>query len=227
MSTINKKAYVFEMSLVLANVFALFIFILAMIITLYLFGFQNHFSHPFIYTILISYFCLHEAMHGVGYYLGGCNPKKISYGILLEKGIFYCMCYQEITKKNILISLQMPFTILTIIPYIIGIIFHLPFVAFLAVVNFVGASMDMAMFFYISRIKDVHYSESGKPNEFVLITSEDLTKKKSIFLKLKEVKDYKKEDYEFSEFKTFNCTKTSFWLLVVCVVLDILTILIG
>ncbi len=121
----------------------------------------------------------------------------------------------------------MPFTILTVIAYIVAVIFHIPFLGFLAIINFMGASMDMAMFYYISRIKNVHYSESGKPNEFVLITSEDLKKKKSIFLRLKEVKDYKKEDYEFSNFKRFDCTKLSFFLLLGCVVLDLFMILVG
>ena len=121
----------------------------------------------------------------------------------------------------------MPFMILTIIAYLVAVIFQIPFLGFLAIINFMGASMDMAMFAYISGIKDVHYSESGKPNEFVLITSEDLAKKKNIFVRLKEVKDYQKEDYEFSDFKLFNCTKTSFFLLLGCVGLDLLMILLG
>ena len=104
MSTTNKKAYVFEMNLISANVFSILVFILAFIGNIFVFGLRNDFNNPFIFTTMIIYFCLHEALHGVGYYLGGCNPKKISYGVLLEKGIFYCMCYQEITKKNILIS---------------------------------------------------------------------------------------------------------------------------
>ena len=227
MSTSNKKAYVFEMNLISANIFAILIFILAFIGSIYVFGFRNDFENPFIFITLIIYFCSHEALHGLGYYLGGCNPKNISYGVLLEKGIFYCMCYQEITKKNILISLQMPFTILTVLAYLVAVIFHIPFLGFLAIINFMGASMDMAMFAYISRIKNVHYSESGKPNEFVLITEEDLKKKKSIFLRLKEVRDYKKEDYQFSKIKKFEYTKASLFVLFGCILLDFIMLLLG
>ncbi len=225
MSSMHKKAYVYEMALVRANVFAMVIFVFAAIITYKIFGYTSFFDTPFILTIMIFYFFLHEAFHGVGYYLGGTKLENIAYGILLEKGIFYCMGYQEITKKNILISLQMPFTVLSVFPYVIGVVFHLPILCWLAVVNFMGASMDMAMFFYISRIKNVHYSESGKPNEFVLITSENLSKKKNLFLRLKEVKDYKKEDYEFQNIKRFQCTKLSFYILLGCIFLDIINLI--
>ena len=225
MSSSKKKAYVFEMALVPANIFALILFVLAAIGTFRIFGYTGFMDTPFVLTMMIIYFCLHEALHGVGYYLGGTDLKNIAFGVLLEKGIFYCMGYQELTKKNILLSLQMPFTVITVITYIISIIFHIPVLAWLSVINFMGAAMDMAMFFYIARIKDVHYSESGAPNEFVLISSEDLSKKGSIFLKLKEVKDYKKEDYVFHDIKRFQYTKASLIILGILILYDLLIII--
>ena len=222
MSTTNKKAYVYEMNLLTANLFSLIIFIVAGIITFYIFGFSNFFGKPFILTILIGYFALHELLHGIGYLIGGTKYKNISYGVLLEKGIFYCMSYQEITKKNILISLVMPFFWITVVTYIIGLLISSPFLAWLSVVNFMGASMDLMMFFYLLRIKDVNYGESGQPNEFVLISSENLKNKKSLFFHVKDVRDYKKEDYEFKDFKRFNITKGSFIALLVVFGLDLI-----
>jgi hypothetical protein len=201
------------------------LFILAAIITYKIFGYVGLFEKPFVLTVMIAYLLLHEAFHGIGYYLGGCKWNNISFGILLEKGIFYCMGYQELTKKNILLSLQMPFTFLSVIPYIIAVIFHLPVLAWLAVINFMGAAMDMAMFIYISRIGDCHYGESGAPNEFVLITSKDLSKKKSIFLRLKEVKDYKKQDFVFQNIKRFQWTKFSIIILLVIIGIDLLNLI--
>jgi hypothetical protein len=225
MSSTNKKAYVYEMAMIPANIFAMILFILASIVTYKIFGYTGFMDTPFILIIIIGYFCLHEFMHGVGYYLGGCKKENIAFGVLLEKGIFYCMGYQELTKKNILLSLQMPFTVLSVIPYFIGVFFHLSVLSWLAVINFMGAAMDMAMFFYVLGIKNVHYSEAGPPNQFVLISNEDLTKRKNIFFHIKEVKDYKKEDYVFKDIKRFQYTKLSFIILVVVIAIDLLTVL--
>lgn len=227
MQTSKKKAYVLKMKLLPANMLSIIIFIILGIINLKLIGFVGIFRKPFILTIVILYFFLHELLHGIGYYIGGTKLKNISYGILLEKGLFYCMGYQEITKKNILLSLQMPFMVLGIITYIIGIILNLSVLVWLSAFNIMGASMDIVMFLYISRIKNVHYSETGNPDEFVLITEEDLNKKKSIFLKVTETKNYKKEDYEFDNIKRLNCTKSSIIALIVILGLDIINLMLG
>ena len=71
--------------------------------------------------------------------------------------------------------------------------------------------------------KDFTYSESGNPDEFVIISSEDLTKKKSIFLKLVEVKDYKEKDFEFKNLKKIKVTKASIILLVLFLLLGLVT----
>ena len=227
MKTSKKKAFVLKMRLIPANVFSIIIFIVFAIITIKLIGIVGIFRFPFILTILILYFALHELIHGVGYFIGGTKLKNIAYGIFLEKGIFYCMGFQEITKKNILISLQMPFMVIGVITYIIGVVFYIPLLVWLSVFNIMGAAMDMAMFFYILGIKNVHYSESGEPDEFVLITDEDLTKKNNLFIKIKEVKDYKKEDYEFKNIKRFKCSKSSWIALLVLIGLDLVNLMLG
>ena len=227
MSTTNKKAYVYQMKLVPANILAIVIFIIMGIITIKIFGYIGIFEKPFIITLMLLWFALHEAFHGLGYLLDGCKLKNISYGIMLEKGIFYCMAYQELSKRNILVSLQMPFMMIGVITYVISIIFHLPILAWLSVFNIMGASMDLVMFYTISRIKNLTYSESGQPDEFVLITTEDLEKKKNPFLKLKEVKDYHKEDYQFKDFPKFRCSKTSYISIGILIALELCGFLLG
>ncbi len=135
------------------------------------------------------------------------------------------MAYQELTKKNILISLQMPFMVIGVITYIIGYFFHIPVLVWLSIVNLIGASMDLMMFMYIMRIKDVIYSESGEPDEFVLISSEDLTKKKSIYFKIVDTKEYKKSDYQFKDIKKISISKTSYTVLGILIVVTILSII--
>ena len=225
MSTTNKKTYVYKMNLVPANILCIVIFVLtgvlAVLLKINIFKFDNMFL---VFLFIILYLMLHELLHGIGYFMGGTKRSNITYGIELEKGIFYAMAYQKLTKKNILISLQMPFMVIGVITFIIGVIFNIPLLVFLSMVNISGASMDLAMFFYFLRLpKDFTYSESGNPDEFVVISGEDLTKKKSIFLKTVEVKDYKEKDFEFKNYKKIKVTKTSIILLVLFLLLGLIT----
>ena len=121
----------------------------------------------------------------------------------------------------------MPFILIGVITYAIGIIYIIPILTWLSLLNILGAIMDLIMFYYILRIKNVTYSESGEPNEFVLITNEDLNKRKSAFLKIKEVKDYKKEDYIFKDFKRIEISKASWIVILILFLLDLSTILLG
>ena len=135
------------------------------------------------------------------------------------------MAYQELTKKNILISLQMPFMVIGVITYIIGYFFHIPVLLWLSIVNLIGASMDLMMFLYILRIKDVVYSESGEPDQFVLISKEDLTKKKSIYFRIVDVKDYKASDYKFKDIKKIVISKQSYIVLGILILLCLISII--
>lgn len=225
MSSTNKKTYVYKMNLIPANILCILILILCAVLTMFLkiniFQFDNWFL---VFLLIVLYLMLHELLHGIGYFIGGTKRKNITYGIELEKGIFYAMAYQKLTKKNILISLLMPFMVIGVITYIIGVIFNIPLLIFLSIVNISGAAMDLAMFFYFLRLpKDFTYSESGNPDEFVVISSNDLTKRKSIFLKIVEVKDYKEKDFEFRNLKKIKITKLSIILLVLFLLLGLLT----
>lgn len=229
MSTANKKAYVYKMKLVPANVLSLVILVIVYILACLLLkeNPQQTTNIFILFVTLIGYLMLHEVLHGVGYFIGGCKSKNIQYGMCLEKGIFYAMAYEELTKKNILISLQMPFTVIGVITFIIGIIFKLPLLVLLSVVNISGAAMDIVMFIYISKLKDVTYSESGKPDEFVLISKEDLRKKKSMFLEIVEVKDYKKEDYIFKDKKKIIISKLSYIVLGLILLMSFLSVILA
>lgn len=226
MSTTTKKAYVYKMNLVPANILGIVIFIVLLAFS-FLIKADMYVDMNFaiLFLIMLLYLVLHEFLHGVGYLLGGTKRKNISYGIALEKGILYCMAYQELTKKNILISLQMPFMVIGVITYIIGYFFHIPVLLWLSIVNLIGASMDLMMFLYILRIKDVVYSESGEPDQFVLISKEDLTKKKSIYFRIVDVKDYKASDYKFKDIKKIVISKQSYIVLGILILLCLISII--
>lgn len=226
MNTTNKKAYVYKMRLIPANILSIVILILVAMLAWFFKVelWNNKMNYFIVFILIILYLMLHELLHGIGYFLGGTKRKYITYGIELEKGIFYAMAYSKLTKKNILISLQMPFMVIGVITFIIGVIFNIPLLVLLSIVNISGASMDLAMFIYFLRLpKDFTYTESGNPDEFVIISSRDLTKKKSIFLKIVEVKDYKEKDFEFKNLKKIKCTKTSIIVLILFLLLGLIT----
>ena len=218
-----RKAYLFEMKLIPANILAILIFIVMLVITYTVFGVYFTVLELDISMVLIVFwFILHELFHGLGFFLTGVKRKNIKYGISLEKGILYTMALQEVSKKSILVSLQMPFMAIGVITYIIGICFNLNILTFLSIVNITGAALDIVMFLYMARIKDLVYSETGKSNEFVLITKEDLKKKKNLFLEIKEVKEYNKKDYKFEIDKRINVSKRSFIAAIVFILVFIL-----
>ena len=226
---IKEKSYIYKFKLLPANILSMIILVILGFITIILMnkvgGSRSYEINFFFFLYVMIYLGVHELLHGLGYVLGGGKIKNIYYGVALEKGLLCCLCRQEISKKNILISLQMPFMVIGVITYIVGFIIMDHVLILLSICNLVGASMDLVMFLYIARIKKVRYSETDANDEFVLISNEDLTKRKSMFFEIKEVKDYKKEDFIFGKKKRVDITKASWIILVVLVAFVILTLL--
>ena len=225
-----KKAYVYKMNLVPANFLGLVVFILLLVLTsalnINILSVFNNLPFIVILALLMIYMVLHELLHGIGYHITGSKSNKIKYGVELEKGILYTLVLEEIPKKNILVSLQMPFVIIGIITYILGYILNIPLLVLLSIFNLMGASMDLVMFIYISRIKDVHYAETKASNEFILISKEDLTKRKSLFFRIIEEKKYKKEDYIIKSDKKITISKASIIFTIIYLIFGIIITLI-
>ena len=225
-----KKAYVYKMKLVPANILGLVVFILLLVLTNVLkVNILPVFDKiPFIWilVLLMLYMILHEVLHGIGYRITGTKTNKIKYGIELEKGILYTLVLEEVPKKNILVSLQMPFVIIGIITLLSGYILNIPLLVLLSIFNLMGASMDLVMFIYISRIKDVYYAETKASDEFILISKEDLTKRKSLFFKIIEVNNYKKEDYIVKSDKKITISKASIIFTIIYLIFGIIITLI-
>ena len=225
-----KKAYVYKMNLVPANLLGLVVFILLLVLTNVLkVNILPVFDKiPFIWilVLLMLYMILHEVLHGIGYRITGTKTNKIKYGIELEKGILYTLVLEEVPKKNILVSLQMPFVMIGIITLLLGYILNIPLLVLLSIFNLMGASMDLVMFIYISRIKDVHYAETKASDEFILISKEDLTKRKSLFFKIIEVNNYKKEDYIVKSDKKITISKASIIFTIIYLIFGIIITLI-
>ena len=178
----NKKYYIFEMDITKLNIISLLILALMVIVTIFLY--PKNLAITFyetnmvlLFSLYIIWMLLHEILHSISYVLYGGDFKKIIYGGYLEKGVLYCLCKQNISRKNILNSLMFPLFYIGIVTYIIAIIFELPILLFLSIANISGAAGDIIMFLYISRLnKNIEFSEFDNPIQFAIYSDEDVTK---------------------------------------------------
>ena len=184
----------------------------------------NYIENSLFWVLLLGgillWYCLHEIIHGIAYRLTGTKKENITFGMAIEKGVFYCLSNQEIPKNAVLISLLAPLVIIGIITLIISIIFKLPLLCLLSIINIGGATGDIMMFFYIMGLdNELQYKELGEATSFILITKEDLTKRQHFGVKLLESGEYKKEQFENKNLKKINISKTSYIVLIVYIVI--------
>lgn len=220
----KKKYYLFEMknfplqiiSTVLLIVMVLFTYLLCEDIN----GLDSGFALSFI--LMIPYMILHEIVHSMSYVINGANFKNITYGVHLDKGILCCLCKQNISKRNILISLLSPFFVIGIITYIIGILIGNWLLIILSIFNISGCSGDLVMFIGLSRIKDFEFSEYDNPMAFGLYTNQDLSKKKMFGLKYLDTVD----SLEKNDFKKVSISKSSIWTALIYVMMGLIMLFI-
>lgn len=197
----NKKYYIFEMDMTKLNIVSLLLMVLMIIITIFLYpnNLMIEFSNINIlvfFSLYIVWMFLHEILHSIAYTIYGGDFKKIVYGGYLEKGVLYCLCKQNITRKNILNALMFPLFYIGIVTYIIAIIFELPLLLFLSIANISGAAGDIIMFIYIFKLnKNIEFSEFDNPIQFAIYSDEDVTKTKHFGLNyIKTTKELSRED---------------------------------
>lgn len=205
----NKKYYLFEMDMLSLQIIST--------VLLALFALLTYFIYPNIslsndtlgisFMLMIPYMILHEIIHSISYVINGANLKNITYGSHLEKGILCCLCKQNISKKNILISLLTPFFFIGIITYIIGILTSNSILTILSIFNLSGCSGDLIMFISLSKLKNFEFSEYDNPIAFGLYSQQDLSKCKLLGLKYIEEVD----ELEKKELKKLTISKGSIY----------------
>lgn len=197
-----KKYYKFELDISFLNIVANVLYIIAFIGCYLIFKdfFQNlkTLSITYFFLGIIGYLILHELCHGLGYTLFVKEKRNIKYGIVLEKGVFYAMCQEEISKMGILVSLLMPILVLTVFSSIFAIIFSIPVLMIYSILNFVGAIGDIVLLFLLIRLpKDVTYMDFDNMIGAYFISKNGLTNVRSIGIKCTEegfLKDIKIEE---------------------------------
>ena len=203
------KYYRFSMNMCVLNLFCIALFIPSMVL-IYLLGISSSVN----FTCLILYFLwmfLHEFLHGLGFYICGASHDKIVYGANLEKGIFYCMCKDKISKKSIIISLLFPFFFIGIFTLIFGFFINNSFLIILSLFNIAGCAGDLAMFFSFLKLPGFDYLDLDDCTGFVLVSSNDLSKYKLFGIKLVEEGNYS-PSLSANDYHKFTISKLS-WVI--------------
>ena len=178
----KKNYYIFKMDLNCLNILSIILLIGLLIFNHFVVGydvFNKLFAMNNLFRIVLYYFLyaiIHEILHAISYVLNGGSFNKIIFGVMLEKGILYCLCKQNISKKNILISLMAPFFVIGICTYIIGVYLDIPILVLLSIANMSGCVGDLVMFKYIFKLKDIEFSEFDDPTSFAIYSSTDVSK---------------------------------------------------
>lgn len=165
---------------------------------------------------------IHEFLHGIGFSLNkSVNNNKIVYGACLEKGIFYCMCKDLISKNGIIVSLLFPFFFIGVFTFFIGLIINNSILILLSLFNIVGSIGDLIMFFSFYKLPDFNYLDLDDCDSFVLVSNSDLSNYKLFCMDLVEVGEY--SNLEFSHnYKKITVSKFSFLIFVLLIVLLVL-----
>ena len=209
------KYYRYSMNMKKLNIFCIIIMIFVFIII----GLMGLFSYLDFKCLILYFFWmfLHEFIHGVGFYINGVKHKNIVYGANLEKGIFYCMCKEKISKKGIMISLFFPFIFIGVVTLIIGLVIYNPILIILSLLNIAGCAGDIAMIISFIKLPDFSYLDLDDCTGFVLVSHDDLSKYKLFGLDLVESGTYSKLG-KASDFKKFTISNLS-WVVFIFLVL--------
>lgn len=209
----KKKYYLFEMNGMFLQILSIVILIVMILLT-YLLNHNIKISDVdliLIFFLMIPYLVFHEILHSISYVLNGAKFKNITYGVHIEKGVLCCLCKQNISKRNILISLITPFMVIGVITYIIGMILNNFLLISLSIINISGCSGDLVMFFDFLKLKDFEYSEYDNPMAFGIYTKNDLSKTKLLGLRYLKVED----KLEIKDLKKVTISKFSIIVLII------------
>ena len=176
----NKRGYyTYKLSMTVLNVLAIILLIIVGGLVLFLEHSDNYtimIDLPLLIIIMFFWLLLHELLHGIGFALSrDVDKKNITFGMFLEKGVFYCMCKQNISKKSALVALLFPITIIGIITLIIGMIINSYELVFLSVFNIMSSIGDIVMSIYFLKCpSDITYLDLDDCTSFTVISSNNL-----------------------------------------------------
>ena len=226
----KKRYYIFSLDLKLLNIFSFLILFLMIGLTILIDKefLINSINYTFMldkllimFILVIGYFMMHEVLHSLGYYIYGAKYDKVVYGIELEKGIFYCLCKDNVRRKNIMNSLMFPLFYIGILTYIISFMIDSSYLLILSIFNISGCAGDIFTFLFMLRLDmDIEFSELDDTTSFSIYTNKDLSNYKSLGLNYVGVVDEIKRE----EYTKIRVSKWSYVILLVIFLICIVSI---
>ena len=224
------KFYTYKLNMTLLNILAIILFI---IVGGLVYLIERHSNYSIIlsfgelFILMFIWLIIHELLHGIGFAIfKEVKIKNITFGMFLEKGVFYCMCKQNISKKVILTSLLFPLTIIGIITLIIGMIINNYELVFLSVINIVSSIGDIMMTIYFLMCpKDIIYLDLDDCTSFTVLSNKSLDDIYVPGIILDKSGAYNKEKMISKDKRKIVISKLSYILLGIVLVLAIIILI--
>ena len=232
MSKGKYKCYTYKFDMTILNVLAIILFVIVGVVILLL-EYQDSYFVNFnilsFFIIMFLWLILHEGLHGMGFALfKEVDKRNITFGMFLEKGVFYCMCKQKIDKKIILTSLLFPVTIIGVITLIMGMIVNSFLLVYLSILNIVSSIGDIVMTIYFLRAPDdIIYLDLDDCTSFSVISKKDISNIRVLGIKLDEVLDYNEKTMKSTDFRKVVISKWSLVMLIIIFILMFINIVGG
>jgi len=184
-------------------------------------------SPAILLIIMFLWLILHELLHGIGFALfKSVDKKNITFGMFLEKGIFYCMCKQQITKKVILTSLLFPITWIGLVTLIVGMHFNQYELVLLSIANIASSIGDIVMtIYFLKSPKDIIYLDLDDCTSFTVLSSSSLEKQKIPGIKLAKNGIFVADKMNPKKTKKITISKLSYLLIIIISLILIIDII--
>lgn len=226
------KFYTYKLDMNILNIFAIVLFVIVGLLV-YLIEYQDNYviNYKFssFFILMFIWLIIHELLHGLAFLLfKEVKKSAITFGMFLEKGVFYCMCKQKITKKVILTSLLFPVTIIGFITLIIGMVINNYELVFLSILNIVSSIGDIIMtIYFIKAPPDIVYLDLDDCTSFTVLSSQALDHLKVPGIILDKKGDYQEKEMVPQNFKKLTISKASYVLLLVVFIFIIINLIGG
>lgn len=226
------KYYTYKLDMKVLNILAIVLFIVVSLLVYFLEHNSQYVIHCQLTTLFIFMFfwlIIHELLHGIGFALfKSVQKKNITFGMFLEKGVFYCMCKQKINKKVILTSLLFPVTIIGFLTLIIGMWINHYELVFLSILNIVSSIGDIVMIIYfLLTPNDIIYLDLDDCTSFTVISHHDLTAIQVPGIVLDKTGIYDEKKMKATNKQRLVISKASYYLIGLIFILIIINIIGG
>ncbi len=159
-------------SILWANVFAIFLLLAVAVIGIVLFvlkyddlfGRLSILESVILIIIFLALIVIHELIHGIGWSMFTKDGfKDIEFGVMLDSLTPYCTCSQPLSKGQYILGAMLPLITLGILPMIAGILIGSFYTMMMGVIMTASAAGDILIVLkilrYKSRAKDVVYMD--------------------------------------------------------------------